>query len=438
MPFWDIENNIYLQSFKEGGIVSQRTILHIDVNSAFLSWQAVYNLQAGETLDLRTIPSVVGGSREERKGIVLAKSTPAREFGIQTGEVLWQAKQKCPNLAVVPPNYELYLKCSKALFNLLQEYSPMVQQFSIDESFMDYTGMEHHFGPPLELAYKLKDRIKSELGFTVNIGIAHNKLLAKVAGDLKKPDRVHTLLNQEEIESKMWPLPVNDLFMVGRATTRKLKLLNIVTIGDLARADRKLIHGKLKSFGNLVWCYANGLDESPVHSGYNLLMKGIGNGTTIKYDVDTKADAYKVLLSLTESVSRRLRAAGACCRVISVEFRTSEFQDYSHQRKIFAPTNITMEIYEVVKELFDEGWRGKKIRHLGVRVTDLTADDFMQVSVFDKEHKDKKMALDASIDQIRRKYGNNAVMRAIFTDGCFSPMAGGSGAEDYPVMTSVL
>ena len=418
--------------------MSERIIMHIDVNSAFLSWQAVYNLQAGDSIDLRTIPSAVGGNQADRRGIVLAKSMPAKEYGVVTGEVLWQARQKCPDITVVPPNYDLYMKCSKALFVLLQEYSPRVQQFSIDESFIDYTGMEPHFGEPVECAYKLKDRVKAEMGFTVNIGIAHNKLLAKVAGDLKKPDMVHTLLSQEEIERKMWPLPVNDLFMVGRATTKKLKLLNINTIGELAKADRKFLQSKLNSFGNLVWCYANGLDESPVHSGYKLLMKGIGNSTTIKYDVDTHIDAYKVLLSLTESVSLRLRAAGACCRVISVEFRTSELNGYSHQRKIFAPTNITMEIFEVVKSLFDEGWKGEKIRHLGVRVTDLTADDFMQISTFDQVCRDKKMALDASIDQIRCKYGNNAVMRAVFTDGRFAPMMGGSGAEDYPVMSTIL
>lgn len=414
-----------------------RTIMHIDVNSAFLSWQAVYNLQRGETLDLREIPSVVGGSQADRRGIVLAKSIPAKKFGIITGEVLWQARQKCPELVVVPPNYDLYMKCSNALYELLKEYSPKLQRFSIDELFLDYTGMEIHFGDAVTAAHIIKDRIKKELGFTVNIGIGANKLTAKVAGDFKKPDMVHTLY-PHEIESKMWPLPVGDLFMVGRQTRKKLEVMNIKTIGDLARADRKFLCSKLKSFGNLIWCYANGIDESRVYPGYYLQMKGIGNSTTIKFDVTEKQTAYKVLLALTESVSLRLRAARSCCRVVSIEIRTSELNFYSHQRKLISHTNVTMEIYSNVLELFDECWKGEKIRHLGVRVTDLSSDEFMQASFFDEGFRDKKQALDSAIDFIRYRYGNTSVMRAVFADGEFAPMSGGSGGEDYPVMSSIL
>ncbi|MDF2593046.1 MAG: nucleotidyltransferase/DNA polymerase involved in repair [Clostridia bacterium] len=271
-----------------------RIIMHIDVNSAFLSWQAVYNLQKGDAVDLREIPSVVGGSREARNGIVLAKSTPAKAYGIQTGEVLWQARQKCPNLVSVPPNYELYMKCSNALYELVKEYSPKIQRFSIDEVFLDYTGMEKHFGEPVEAAHMIKDRIKHELGFTVNVGIGCNKLTAKVAGDLKKPDMVHTIY-PHEIPQKMWTLPVEDLFMVGRQTKKKLYLLNIHTIGQLANTDCKLLNYKLKSFGTVIWCYANGIDESPVQSGYFLQMKGIGNSTTIRFDV---TDTYFPLQNL--------------------------------------------------------------------------------------------------------------------------------------------
>jgi DNA polymerase-4 len=415
----------------------RRTIMHIDVNSAFLSWQAVYNLQRGENLDLRDIPSAVGGSQADRRGIILAKSIPAKKYGITTGEVIWQARQKCPELVVVPPNYDLYVKCSNMLYETMKEYSPKLQRFSIDEMFLDYTGMEPHFGQAVEAAHLIKDRIKGELGFTVNIGIGSNKLTAKVAGDFKKPDMVHTLFPQE-IERKMWPLPVGDLFMVGRQTNKKLLEMNINTIGDLARADRKFLCGRLKSFGNLVWCYANGIDESPVHSGYYLQMKGIGNSTTIKFDVTESKIAYKVLLSLTESVSLRLRAARACCRVVSVEIRTAGLDFYSHQRKLMAHTNITMEIFEVVRELFDECWKSEKIRHLGVRVTDLCSDEFIQASIFDEQCKYKKQALDGAMDVIRGRYGNDSVMRAIFVDREFAPMSGGSGAEDYPIMSSIL
>lgn len=414
-----------------------RIIMHIDVNSAFLSWQAVYNLQKGDAIDLREIPSVVGGSQADRRGIVLAKSTTAKAYGIQTGEVMWQARQKCPNLVSVPPNYELYMKCSNALYELVKKYSPKIQRFSIDEVFLDYTGMERHFGEPVEAAHMIKDRIKQELGFTVNVGIGCNKLTAKVAGDLKKPDMVHTLYPQE-IPRKMWPLPVEDLFMVGRQTKKKLYLLNIHTIGQLANTDRKLLNDKLKSFGTVIWCYANGIDESPVQSGYFLQMKGIGNSTTIRFDVTDTYTACKVLLSLTESVALRLRTAHSCCRVVSVEIRNSDLENYSHQRKLFSHTSITNEIYRNVVELFEECWKGEKIRHLGVRITDFCSDEFIQPSFFDAQDRDKKNALDSAIDDIRYKYGNSSVMRGIFLDGEFSPMTGGSGAEDYPVMSSIL
>lgn len=417
---------------------SKQVIMHIDANSAFLSWQAVYNLQAGHEIDLREIPSVVGGSQESRHGIVLAKSTPAKKYGIQTGEVLWQARQKCPGLVCVPPNYDLYMRCSNALIDLVQDYSPKIQRFSIDELFLDYTGMEPHFGSPIEAAHVIKDRIKRELGFTVNVGIGPNKLLAKVAGDLKKPDMVHTLMTKEEMATKMWPLPAEDLFMVGKATKKKLDILNIHTIGELAKADLNLLRGKMKSFANVIWCYANGIDDSPVQSGYFLQMKGIGNSNTFRFDIDDTATAHKALLSLTESVCLRLRTAKSCCRVVSVEIRNSNMENYSHQRKLFSPTSITNEIYKNVTDLFDECWKGEKVRHMGVRVTDLCSDEFIQPSFFDEQDRDKKNALDSAIDCIRGRYGNDAVMRAIFLDHEFRPMSGGAGADEYPVMSTIL
>lgn len=413
-----------------------RTIMHIDVNSAFLSWSAVYELQKGSTIDLREIPSAVGGSQADRRGIVLAKSIPAKKYGIQTGEVLWEARRKCPELVVVPPNYYLYMKCSDALYELLQEFSPAVQRFSIDECFLDYTGMEKDYGNPVEMAYRIKDRIKNELGFTVNIGIGRNKLTAKMAGELKKPDMVHTMY-PDEIPKKMWPLDVRELFMVGRQTEKKLKGLNIFTIGELANTDPKILKYKLKSFGQLIWEYANGLNESPVQSGYNLIMKGIGNSTTIKFDVEDYATANKILLSLTESAAQRLRAAHSCCSLVSVEIKSSEFFSYSHQKKLFTPTNITGEIYEAAKELLFEMWKKEKIRHLGVRVSDLCSDEFIQTSIYDCDI-EKKQALDRAIDNIRSRYGNFAVFRGVFADMEVPPMEGGSGAEDYPVMSSIL
>ena len=416
---------------------NNKVIMHIDVNSAYLSWQAVYELQQGSSVDLRELVAVIGGSIAERHGIILAKSIPAKKYGIQTGEVIWQAKQKCPDLVVVPPNYQLYMKASNALYELLKEYFPAIQRFSVDEFFLDYTGMEAHFGEPVEAAHTIKDRIKRELGFTVNVGISSNKLLAKMAGELKKPDMVHTLW-PHEIKTKMWPLPVGELYMVGRKTNRKLKELNIHTIEDLATADRKLLKDKLKSFGNLIWCYANGMEESPVVNGSYLPMKGMGNSSTIRFDVEDKKTAYKILLSLTESVGSRLREAGCCCSVISVSIRNAELQTYSHQRKIYSPTNVTNTIYKMVKELFDECWQGEKVRHLGVRVGELCSDECIQYSFFDEDNLEKNRSLDQAIDTIREKHGKYSVVRGIFTDGEVSPILGGVGTDDYHMMSSIL
>lgn len=224
----------------------KKIVMHVDANSAYLSWSATSRLQHGDSLDLREIPSVVGGDPETRHGIVLAKSIPAKEYHIETGETLFTAKLKCPELVIIPPNYHLYHQCSDAMVEILREYSPVVQRFSIDECFLDFTGMELLAKDPIKTAHELKDQIKRELGFTVNIGISTNKLLAKMGGDLKKPDMVHTLFS-EEIAAKMWPLPISDLFMVGRATTKKLMDRGIRTIGDLAHFDLSRVQSFLKS-----------------------------------------------------------------------------------------------------------------------------------------------------------------------------------------------
>ncbi|SCZ08468.1 DNA polymerase Y family protein [Alkaliphilus peptidifermentans] len=417
--------------------MKERIIMHIDVNSAYLSWQAVYNLQQGSTIDLREIPSVVGGSQEDRRGIVLAKSIPAKAFDIKTGEVLWKVKQRCPDIVIVPPNYTIYMRCSKALYELLNQYFPIIQRFSVDEFFIDYTGMETNHGTAVEAAHFIKNKIKEELGFTVNIGIGRSKLMAKMAGELKKPDMVHTLW-PHEMETKMWPLPVEELYMVGRKTHRKLNHLNIFTIGDLAKADPKLLMDKLKSFGHLIWCYANGIEESAVFNGSHIPMKGMGNSSTIKFDVEDRETAFKILLSLTESVAFRLRESHCCSSVVAISLRNSELHTYSHQRKLFSPTNVTNEIYRVVKELFDECWQGEKLRHLGVRVTDLSKEEVIQTSLFDEKCNEKYRALDESIDQLREKYGKYSIIRGIFADGEISPLLGGVGEEDYPMMSSIL
>ena len=334
----------------------KRIIFHIDVNSAFLSWEAVYRLaHKGDTKDLREFPSAVGGDMATRHGIILAKSIPAKKYGIKTGETILEAQRKCPGLVLVPPNYGLYEKCSAAFMEILREYSDIVEQYSIDEAFLDMTASCGLFGGPVETAEQIKNHIRDKLGFTVNIGVSTNKLLAKMAGDFEKPDRVHTLY-PDEIQEKMWPLPVSDLFFVGRATTAKLLSLGIGTIGELAAADPEWLKRLLKKHGEVVWEFANGIDLSPVPERPPA-NKGYGNSITTPYDVTDAETADRVLLGLAETVGNRLRCDGVQIEAVSVGIRYSDLSYVSHQRVLETATDITWEIYQAASELFRELWR---------------------------------------------------------------------------------
>lgn len=414
-----------------------RLIFHIDVNSAYLSWEASYRLQHGEKIDLRTIPSVVGGDEASRHGIVLTKSIPAKKFKIQTGETLFNARQKCPNLVIVPPRYWLYMKCSSEMHKILLEYTDKIQRFSVDESFLDFSDMENLYPDYMELAETIKERIKNELGFTVNIGISNNKLLAKVASDLKKPDMIHTLF-PNEIKDKMWPLPVEDLFMVGRASAPKLHRLNIFTVGDLANYDLTILKEKLKSYGSVIWNYANGIDSSEVRKSNYIEMKGIGNSTTIPFDVDDKEIAHKVLLSLCETVGMRLRDSQNCCTVVSVSIRSNDLTFYSRQKKLHVATDSTRKIFQIVCFLFDGFWNGKPIRHLGVHATGFCSNDFFQYSMLDTFNYEKDRKINKAVDEIRLKFGYKAIQRSCFINSGLSSMTGGIGEEDYPLMCAML
>ena len=414
-----------------------RLIFHIDANSAYLSWEAAYRLQQGEKVNLREIPSVVGGDEASRHGIVLAKSIPAKKFNIHTGETLYSARAKCPRLVIVPPNFSLYMQCSTAMNKIFLEYTPRIQRFSVDESFLDFSNMENLYSEYLGLADTIKDRINKELGVTVNIGISNNKLLAKVASDFKKPNRVHTLF-PSEIKSKMWPLPVEDLFMVGRATAPKLHSLNIKTIGELANYDLEILKNKLKSHGQLIWNYANGIEFSEVRKSNYIDMKGIGNSTTISFDVEDSDTAHKVLLSLCETVSMRLRDSHNCCTVVSISIRGSDLIFYSRQKKLPVATDSTRRIYEIVCYLFDNVWKGNPIRHLGVHITDFCGNEFYQCSLLDNFNYEKDRKINAAVDKIRLKYGSKAVVKSCFLHSKLSPMCGGIGEDDYPMMSSIL
>jgi len=388
-------------------------IFHIDVNSAFLSWEAVHRMMVeGETEDLRRIPSIVGGDREQRHGVVLAKSMPAKKFGIVTGEPIAHALQKCPELVIVPSRHQIYEEYSAKFMAILQEYSPTVEKYSIDEAFMDMTGMEQLFGPPVQCAYKIKDRIKQELKFTVNVGISSNHLLAKMAGDLKKPDLVHTLF-PEEIQEKMWPLPVEDLFFVGRATAAKLHTLGIHTIGELANSNRELLHSHLKSTGDTIWKFANGIDEG-VSARKNQEAKGYSNETTLAHDVTEKQEAEEILLALVEQVSGRLRADGKKAEVVSVGIKDAWFVSSSHQCVLKNPTAGTRELYEYACRLLAELWDGRPIRLLNFYVSRLTEEEGRQLSFFDTTDYEKQEKAEKTMDNIREKFGAGAIKRAAF------------------------
>lgn len=403
-------------------------IFHIDVNSAYLSWSALEKLKNGSSVDLRTIPSIIGGDEKSRHGIVLAKSIPAKKYGIHTAEPVASALRKCPTLVMETPNHKLYRRYSQEMMKLLFSFSPDLEQVSIDECYLDFTPISHLYSSPEEAAALIRDEILKKLHFTVNIGIAPTKVLAKMASDFEKPGKVHTLYPQE-IPSKMWPLPVSELFMVGRRSAEKLVGFGIQTIGDLAHTDPAFLTAHFKSHGRLMWEYANGIDPTPVLS-QKQDAKGIGNSTTLSKDVTDPEAAKKVLLALCESVSGRLRKAGQLAGTLIVEIKYHDFTKASHQAQTLSPCSTANELYALACTLFDKLWNGRPIRLLGVRSSRLISEgEPVQLSIFDlpmtKEEKkpitaapspEKLRQLDFALDSIRKKYGSDAVKRGGFLE----------------------
>ena len=388
----------------------QRQILHVDVNNAFLSWTAIDRLAQGEKIDIREIEAVIGGDETKRSGIVLAKSMKAKRKGVCTGETLYQARLKCPNLQVFKGEYKSYKKHSNDLYNLLLQYTDKIERFSIDECFLDMTD---YLGKQtlVDKAYEIKNRVKAELGFTVNIGVAHNKLLAKMASDFTKPDRVHTLF-EEEIQEKMWTLPVSDLFMLGRKTLPKLYNLKIKTIGDLAKQNKQYMIEKFGKHGLIMWEYSNGIDNSSVNY-IKEKPKGIGNSVTLPQDINNIEDIEKVLLTLAEQVAYRLRSYKMYANVVNVQLRTKDFKDFSHQKKLLNSTSNTKDIYGVAKGLLKEMYKkGTFIRLVGLRVDKLIDEDEVQMSLFRGEADKKQEKIDKVVDTLKQKYGYNSVTRA--------------------------
>ena len=396
-------------------------IFHIDVNSAFLSWTAVEQLKNGFAYDIREIPAIIGGDQESRHGIVLAKSVPAKRYGIVTGEPVAHAIRKCPDIKMFPPSHRMYHEYSERLMEFLRSYTPDIEQVSVDECYMDFTGIAYKYHSPVEAAFEIKDAVYEKFGFTVNVGISVNRLLAKMASDFEKPNKVHTLF-PEEIPLKMWPLPVSELYMAGRSSVEVLRKLEIRTIGELAKADPGLLELHLKSHGRTLWEFANGMDASKVIREH-VENKGIGNSTTLSKDVTTEEGAKEVLLMLAETVGARLRKEQQKANMLSVEIKYSTFQSVSHQRQMERATNVDQVIYENACELFRELWNGEPIRLLGIRTSKLVSSGAPeQMNIFDFQNgepkgnvKDAKhQKLDKALDAIREKFGENAIKRGTF------------------------
>lgn len=391
-----------------------KVIFHIDVNSAYLSWTATEQLKNGAEIDIRTIPAIIGGDQKSRHGIVLAKSIPAKRYGIHTGEPVANAFRKCSNLKSFPPDHKMYRGKSRELMAFLAEFCPNIEQVSVDECYMDATDAIGRGESPVEVATALKDRVRDNFGFTVNIGISENKLLAKMASDFEKPDKVHTLF-PGEIQEKMWPLPMRELFMAGKSSVETLRKLEILTIGDLAKTDPRLVELHLKSHGRMLWEFANGIDRSQVQSEPTE-NKGIGNSVTLREDLTEEGQVWPVLLELAESVGRRLRKAGQKAGMVSVEMKYYTFQRTSHQQQLQRPGNEDEILYQTAKKLFREMWTGEPIRLLGIRTSKLVeAEEPEQLSLFDLgEENEKQKRLNEAMDSIRSRFGEGAIQRGVY------------------------
>ncbi len=392
--------------------MSERIIFHVDVNNAFLSWSAVLLLKNGYKQDIRKIPSIIGGDESQRHGIVLAKSPIAKKYGIVTAETIYSAKRKCPNLQIFPPNHEFYYQKSKELMNYLRNFTPTLEQFSVDECFMDMTGTNYLYKDYVKLAHEIKDNIKTKFGYTVNVGIANNKLCAKMASDFEKPDKVHTLF-KDEIETKLWPLPVKDLFMCGKKTTEELNKMHIYTIKDLANTNQEILNKKFKSQGAYLKEAAFGIDNTSVIAKKEK-RQSISTTTTLPHDETDTEKLKEIILRQTEDVMRQLREKKLYTSTIAIIYKDSTFKNYSYQETLNNSTNNTEKVLKAIVKLFGKTYNQEKIRLIGVRISNLTENKQTQISLFDEneEHDKKVDSIQGTIDEINKKFGSTIVLPA--------------------------
>lgn len=385
--------------------------MHMDVNNAFLSWTAVDLLKKGYEIDIRNIEAIIGGDEEQRHGIVLAKSMIAKKKGVKTAETIRDAKRKCNNLKIFPPNYKLYSEMSNKFMNLIKKYTPDIEKLSIDECFIDYTKVRNLYGDPIKFAYKIKNEVKNTLGFTINVGIANNKLCAKMASDFLKPDRVHTLFNHE-VKEKMYPLPIEDLYGCGKSSSKKLRELGINTIGDLANTNPQVLYKYFKNQTDRLINSAKGIGSDIVITKRPDEVS-ISNSTTINHNLNSLNEIYKYLYPLTENVCVTLRRKNKYACLVGVILKDKNFKTYSHQRKLKNPTSNTDEIYIVAKELVKEMWNEEGIRLVGISLGKFSNSLNRQLSMFeDIEEVENNDELDKVIDKLKSTYGKNVINKA--------------------------
>lgn len=387
-----------------------KVIFHVDVNSAFLSWSAVEHLQRGGALDYRTVASAVAKQGENGGGIILAKSIDAKKYGISTGEVVWSAKLKCPGLLLVPPDYPCYLKASHAMKEILKEYSPQVESFSIDECFLDMTGQEKFFGSPEKAASDLKSRIKKELGFTVNVGIAACKAAAKMASEWEKPDRVHTLWPQE-IQTKLWPMPIDFLFMAGRRTVAALRKIGVNTVGDMASLSPDFVKERFGKNGVTLWHYANGRDDSPVCEGDPPPPKSVSKSVTLPGVLRSRKECLDILLYIAEDLTYKLADKEMTASVLTVAWKDAEYHYHCKQRHFPDPLFHYGDIFHKAEEIFNQIYDGRAVKYLSLSLGDLSAGRDIGLTLFGRDRlKDERLS--EAMFALKKRYGKQIITTA--------------------------
>lgn len=419
MTFENVRSIIYLQTnvqscclnkrgYQRGGFITERIILHIDMNNFYASVECLYRPE------LKDVPMAVGGDKDSRHGIVLAKNQAAKAKGVKTAEALWQAEKKCPGIVFVKPNFERYMRYSEAARAIYCQYTDEVENFGLDECWLDVTGSTRLFGSGRDIAEEIRERIKNELGLTVSIGVSFNKIFSKLGSDYKKPDAV-TEFTKGNFKEYVWPLPAREMLNVGPATEKLLVKYGIKTIGDIARSEPKQLEKLLGRSGLALWHSAAGLDSSPVaKTGEEEEIKSIGNSTTTPRDLITDRDFKITLYSLSETVSHRLREKNLSATGIQLSIRSSDLETYSHQCVLDFPAADSDTLFKCAYRLYQEASNGKPVRSLGIRAIHLVPSAGNQFSLFKDEMLSRRRAeLETTVDMLRERYGSDSLRRGI-------------------------